>query len=290
MDFWAQHKEFVLKILAGFGVFLVAVIARGIVYGEDVDDLQRTNTQLASKIQRLKLAPPSVVATLQQNASRLQQNAAAIADQVGWNASEPDALVTQLIRRTLSYLPRFRDADPATLDAETSQKRQAIKDNLNGGFGELRLLVRDELIDEANVRNIRVTDGIGFEGATDLQPGDLLKYLLQLELVSRLTSYMIEAGVDGIEEIRIEPRTVEAIPGANADFLQEYPVRLRFRSSQPALYRILNRLERESPAVPLRTLRVDRVDRPLDHVMAELTLVALASNTEVPFQAEEKTQ
>ena len=30
MDFWPQHKDFVLRVLAGFGVFLVALIARGI--------------------------------------------------------------------------------------------------------------------------------------------------------------------------------------------------------------------------------------------------------------------
>ena len=36
MDFGAQHKDFVLKVLAGFGVFLVALIARGVCYGDDL--------------------------------------------------------------------------------------------------------------------------------------------------------------------------------------------------------------------------------------------------------------
>ena len=40
MDFWAQHKDFVLKVLAGFAVFVVALIARGVVYGDDLEQGQ----------------------------------------------------------------------------------------------------------------------------------------------------------------------------------------------------------------------------------------------------------
>ncbi len=38
MDFWAQHKDFVLKILAGLGVFIVAIIARRITYGDELEN------------------------------------------------------------------------------------------------------------------------------------------------------------------------------------------------------------------------------------------------------------
>ena len=46
MDFWAQHKDFVLKVLAGVGVFLVALIARGVVYGDELVERAWPNRDL----------------------------------------------------------------------------------------------------------------------------------------------------------------------------------------------------------------------------------------------------
>jgi hypothetical protein len=239
-----------------------------------------------------RLADPRTVRTLQEDAEKLHANVRELAAAIGWDAADPE-LGLALIRRTLSYLPRYRGATPEAIDADARLKRDAIRDNLNGGFGELRLLVRDELIDEANVQNIRVGEGIGFETVIDLQPEDLLQYLLQLELVARIVHYAIDARADAIEDLRIETRKdIEVIPGAHPDFLREYPVQVRFRCSKDALARILNRLDAEAPAVPLRDLRIDRSDRPLNHVVVHITALAVATSTEVPFDAppEEKAQ
>ena len=135
--------------------------------------------------------------------------------------------------------------------------------------------------------------GIGFETVIDLQPEALLQYLLQLELVARVVHYAIDARADGIEELRIETRSdLEVIPGANPEFLKEYPVQIRLRCSKEALAKVLNRLDAEPPSVPLRELRIDRTDRPLNHVVVQITALAVATSTEVPFDAppEEKAQ
>ena len=122
-----------------------------------------------------------------------------------------------LVERTLGYLRRHRE-DPGGLANAARQARQAILDNLNGGFGRLRGEVQDELGDEAGERDIRVESGFGFENVTQIQPSELEMYLLQLELATRICRACIDVRVTSIDEVRIETRATEAIPGANPDF------------------------------------------------------------------------
>jgi len=88
VDFWAQHKDFVLKILLGFGVFLVALIARGISYGDNVDLAKRENKAAAGKIRNTKIASLTAIGQLEADAARLAANAQAITKEIGWNATD----------------------------------------------------------------------------------------------------------------------------------------------------------------------------------------------------------
>jgi len=288
VDFWAQHKDFVLRVLAGLGVFLVALIARGIVYGDDLEKAKGDNSRLASALRGKSLATSDEITAAEANAKKLQANAAEIAGMIGFAGGDPDLELT-LIRRTLGYLRRFRGEGAGELDAEALAARQSIRDNLNGGFGQLRLVVRDELAEEADIQNIKVSEGLGFENVTDMEGAELVKYLLQLELAARVVRYGIDARVGMVEEIRIDAgRETEVIPGANPDFLREYPVEIRLRGTQEATLKVLNRLEAEPPTVPWRGLRIDRSERPADHVIATITLLAIAAQPAVEFAPKEK--
>jgi len=288
VDFWAQHKSFVLKVLAGVVVFCVALIARRITYGDELEKAATTNGQLAAKLRRMSIAPLSQIQALEDSTTELRKHAGTILDQVGWNAADEQGLQVELLRRILGYLRSYREADAAGIDRAVEQMRQAIRDDLNGGFGQLRLRVRDDLVDEASERNITITPGIGFENVLEVQASELTKYLLQLELVARLLRSCIDERVDAVVEIRLrEPREGEAIPGANPEYLREAFVDIALRARQDVLTRVLDGLDR-GKRVPMRGLRIDRLPRPADHVGAELTLVVLAVNPEVPFALKEE--
>ncbi len=291
MDFWAQHKDFILKILAGVGVFLVALIARSITYGDELETELLKNARLAQEIRSTPVASVARIQELEADRDRLHENARAIATQIGWDLGD-EGLVQTLLERTLRCTRRYSREGEEGVKRAAEDFRTALRDNLNGGFGELRLRVRRELVEEANEKNIKVAEGIGFENVIQLEPDQLIQCLLQLELVARVTRYAIDARVASVEDIAITPvgsRREEVIPGANPDFIQEYEVKLVFTASQKALRTIVDRLEQEMPRVALTELVATKVKRPADHLTVEMKILATASNPDVPFAAKEKS-
>ncbi|MHC4959685.1 MAG: hypothetical protein ACYTGN_15070 [Planctomycetota bacterium] len=286
MDFWAQHKDFVLKILAGFGVFLVALIARGIAFGDELEDASKENRKLSSEIKAMKIATPSEIRGLEGARDKLKVNARNISAQIAW-VGTAEELEPKLIERALGYLRPNRE-DPQRLPAAVRLAQDAIRANLNGGFGELRGAIEDELVNEASEKNIRIERDLGFAQITELQPEELEKYLLQLELATRVVRYCIDAEVDAIEEIRVEQRGTTVIPGGNPEFLREYPVRIRFRASQAAMLKVFRALDNNKPTAPDRGVSIERTERPRDHVIVEATLLAIAVNLDAGFAAEAK--
>ena len=113
MDFWAQHKDFVLKVLAGFGVFIVALIARGIYYGDDLEKARTSNAMLSKKIKRLKIAKLSQIKQLEEASVDLNRGTAAILDDIGWNDAE-GTLDRTLLERILGYTRSYREASQPT--------------------------------------------------------------------------------------------------------------------------------------------------------------------------------
>ena len=291
MDFWAQHKDFILRILAGAGVFLVALIARSITYGDELQNERNRNARLVAEIRSAKVAPVPRIQELEADAKRLHENAKAIAAQIGWNLGD-ERLEQTLLERTLRYTRRYTREGEESVRRAADDFRTALREDLNGGFGQLRLMVRQELVSEASEKNIKVEEGIGFANVTDIAQDELLQYLLQLELVARVVRYAIDARIDSIEDVRLTTggsRRAEVIPGANPEFIQEYDVAVVFTASQQAVRKIIDRLGQEPPLVTMTVLRAARVKRPLDHLAVEMTLRATASNPDVPFAAKEKS-
>jgi hypothetical protein len=289
VDFWAQHKDFVLKVLAGLGIFLVALIARGIAFGEDLEQQKGRNASLENDLRRIRLASPETTRQLTANTEKLRKNAVELTRQLGFNAGNED-LESVLIRRTLSYLRRYRGAPESQVAMEADGYRADMSANLNGGFGQLRLTARDELREEANESNVRFEESIGFENVVSIESSeDLRKYLLQLELVTRVVRLLIDARVDLIEDLDISTTQRDAtIPDANPEFLQEHAVTIVFVSSVKALDQVVNRLASSEPAVPWREVNMERVQRPPDHLRVTLKLLALVANPDVPFAAPEE--
>ena len=290
MDFWAQHKDFVLKVLAGFAVFLVALIARGVVYGDDLEQGQAKNGKMAREVRGMKIADVRAIKELEKDTKRLDDNAKKIIGQIG-HLGTAEQIELELIDRVLGYLRRYRN-DPGQRAREARRKRGEIVASPPSGFGTLRGLVNDELGEEASEKNIRIEAGFGFQAVTEIDRSQIEKYLLQLELVARVMRYCIDQGsnVKAIEEVRIETKGQVAVLGANREFIREYPVRIRFKSTLAAAVEVLRRLNDESPSVGLRSMRIDRTKRPRDHVVVEIVVLATAAalDKKVPFDAPKK--
>jgi len=288
VDFWAQHKDFILKILAGIGIFLVALFARSITYGDELETAQAQNGSLAGRIRSLKVAKESDIQALQKDADKLLDNAEALTGQIGWDLSD-DRLDQKLLRRILRYTRNYAQKSDEEVQRAAEDYRAAIHEDLNGGFGRLRLFVRQALVEEAKERNIKIErdkEGIGFDAVTDMADDELQQYLMQLELVARVARAAIDAGVDSFDDVHIITTVgrEEVIPGANPAFLKEYAVTINFTASAEALWVVLNRLEEDTPHVPLAELHLARVKRPENHLSVEIKLMATAADPSKPFK------
>jgi len=280
VDFWAQHKDFILKVLAGFGVFLVALIARGVVLGDDLEQAEQRNQRDSAKIRREKVVPRSTVTQLKRAAEKLEENTAALAEDVGFVATDERALQRRLLERVFERIVKARGLTDDPVEA-ARRVQEALAVNLNG----------------ASERNVRVPEeGLGFGQLVSIESADLTKYLLQLELVSRVVhdclgmdvrrgTKTMTVAMTGIEEVRIDSQdeTPPPIPGAHPAFLREYVVRFKLRGKEPAIIELFNRLgdPKYGPRVPIRETDVTRLDR--DILDVDLRLVAAAVNPKVSF-------
>ena len=288
MDFWAQHKDFVLKILAGVGVFLVALIARGVVYGDELESERSENLKLANQIRARKLLETEDIDRLDRDAKVLEKNIEDLSNQIGWDLRRSDFDLV-LIRRSLSYLRRFQGegADQSALDAEAQTYRELIRADLDGGFGQLRHNVKDDLVEEANEKGVRLGAGLGYSQISSIEEDELNGYLMQLELAARIVRYCIDARVDSIDEIRLDKKPKEAIQGANPNFFQEYAVDFFITGEQEDIGQILGRLQKSRPNPPIKLVLLTRLKKPRDHVKAQVTVLACATDPDVSFAKEE---
>jgi len=296
VDFWAQHKDFILKVLAGLGIFLVALIARGVVFGDDLEKAEQKNQRQANEVRRSQVVPKATVTKLKRAADLLEESTVSMAAEIGWDASDERSLQRELLERVFERIVRARDLadDPKEM---ARRVQQALAVNLNGAFGALRLRLRDEILDEATERGVGVPEeGLGFAQLVSIESADLTKYLLQLELVSRITHDCLgmevtsggkswTVAMNQIEEVRIDSQdeTPPPIPGANPAFLREYVVRFKLRGSEAAVLELINRLDdpQYGPRVPILSLKADR--RPRDLIDIDMRLVTAAINPKVKF-------
>lgn len=302
MDFWAQHKDFILRVLAGFGVFLVALIARGIVYGDELETEQGRNRKFAGQIKSKKVISRKRVADLNRAATQLNANVESLAQDIGFDATDERKLRRTLLTRTFRRLISLGVGDGQSPEDLARVVDENFDVNLNGTFGALRLRVRDDVLIEAGERNVALPEhGMGFAQLVSIDSGDLVKYLLQLELMTRVMTDALgmeitdrETGrkriirADAIEEVRIDSQDSTSPPlgsGVNPQFLREYEVRMVVRGTEETLIELINRLESGKPRVPVRAMRAEL--RPRGLIAIELRMLAVAVNTSVQFAATE---
>jgi hypothetical protein len=106
----------------------------------------------------------------------------------------------------------------------------------------------------ALARSFAVPELLGFP--KDLPPSDTVpRLLVQLSLIRETATLMFEQGISTLRSLKIEDPEVVSEEGESA-FLTRVPIRVRLSSSLAQLMKMLVAIERATPLVDLRELRV----------------------------------
>lgn len=107
----------------------------------------------------------------------------------------------------------------------------------------------------ATARALPVPEQLGFP--KELPPSDTVpRLLVQLSMIQDTAALMLQQGVSALTSFKVEDP--EAVPEeeGGAPFLTRLPIRVRLTASLPQLMKILAALERATPMIDVRTVRV----------------------------------
>ena len=82
------------------------------------------------------------------------------------------------------------------------------------------------------------------------------RLLVQLSLIQETAALILEQGVTGLSSFKVEDPETVPDDERQGTFLTRLPVRVRLTGSLPQLMKILGAIERASPLIDLRALRI----------------------------------
>lgn len=140
----------------------------------------------------------------------------------------------------------------------------------------------------ASARGLAVPEQLGFP--KELPPSDTVpRLLVQLSLMKELAEAIFAQGVGELVSLKIEDPDSMADQDDASPFLIRLPVRVRLVATLPQFMKVLAAVDRMSPLVDVRAMRVATAQTP-EHLDVELLvsrcLVAPASTVEAPTPPE----
>lgn len=231
-DFWARHKSFVLKILAGLGVCLLAWIVGSSLTEKDMDAYESSIGRLRRQIQETKAPPVAAASAYEQAGDRLSERILFLANRMGDLRTGVD-LRNGLVRELLDLAGKRTPQNEADFLRRAEVRPESCLQGLVAFFA-------DSIRSEAARRNVVVDDGLGFDNLQH-EAGHLVRYLMSLKTIVTTIRLAMEEGATEIVQIAIAPP-----PGgrflAEETFVSQFPVRLELRGPSAVLLRILDRL------------------------------------------------
>jgi hypothetical protein len=174
-DYWQENKRFVLMVAAGAAVFLLGEALLGSFLGSELQakrgEIRRTQTELGKS-----RFGPSQLATAR---------------------SENEDLAAVVAR--LGEAVRFEPRPEFVLDPARGTTG-------NQYFAQVQR-VRERLLSAAARENVRIRQDLGLPALAPTRDEELERNLEALDLVERVATFAIEAGVPRVEdiEIRLDP-------------------------------------------------------------------------------------
>ncbi len=140
----------------------------------------------------------------------------------------------------------------------------------------------------ASARGLAVPEPLGLP--KELPPSDTVpRLLVQLSLMKELAEEIFAQGVGELTSLKIEDPEPVTDPQEPAPFLIRVPVRVRLVANLPQLMKVLAAVERMSPLVDARAMRVasrDAAESLEVELLVSRYLVAPASTMEAPVVPE----
>jgi hypothetical protein len=263
-DIWQEHKRWILSVIGGAVVFLVAFSVIGSVF--DPDTPWRGAMSAAAQINKAELYPAA--ARDQAVADRTQLAAAAA-----------------VARQKTEFLPAE--------DLDLAGKQGSVSVHYNTVTSD----VKKRMLAEADRLNVRVeAKEFGLPANSPTDRDEIQRTLIGLDLVREALTRLFAvaekvradepdaAGVESVQKIQIQARTQvrRAGPAALAgkprpvdDLLDQVDVQLEFRADAPTLTGLLESFRSEQRPILVDKLKVEEGKEPGDPLAVSMFLVGL---------------
>jgi len=214
-DLWQEHKKFIIAMVAGLLVFLIAESVIASKYGNKAEQVQRTLSQHERSLRAVKPNAANLAAV------RTFRNA---------YRERLDALVqrTQFVPEDRFVL---RDDEPRPDDVYF----QAVNK------------VRDEVTDRAERYNISFPDNLGMPAEPPRQRDLIKRHLIALDMIRRVIGEAVESRVKSIDDIKVlidtkaKRRTQRR---EESSFVHKLEVTFTLHGTSPALVQFLEALQK----------------------------------------------
>lgn len=249
-DVWQGNKRFILGVGSGLVLFLVAEGVIGSLW--DVGARRRTVDSLAAKLRRESAPRQGDLTSLEAENVALEERLAALRREMGFVTEE-----------------RYR-----------LPEREATPDLY---FNATRSAARDELVDVAARRNIRVDESLGLPELTPSGREAIQRGLRGLNVVEHVVGSAIVAGVRSIPEIAIVEQK-----GRRRDqregFIDAQQVKFRIEGTTSSIAELLQTLIRDrSPFLAVEEAELTLDTRSVFGMTSlKLTVAGLAIAAEAP--------
>jgi hypothetical protein len=272
-NLWEQHRTFILKAMAGAGVFLVLLIVHCSMQDKSQSDWETENAKKWTAISNKKVPSQTVIAEHQAACEQIESRMRFLAGKVG-ETRKGDELRRGIISEILTTVGT---SSPKRIDRYLQDARTAQKACIVALAGE----VNEYLNNKASLVNVVIERELG-SVVEDMEDVELDRYLICLKLIMHVLELAIDEEVYEVKTVSIGSPPGGRFEG-EAVFVREYPVNLELRGPADSILEFLERLndpDRFIPVTELRQVRPDRATRGKGIVVADLELAALKIDTD----------
>lgn len=240
--YWQENKRFVTTVAAGLFVFLIGMLLVSSFVGDDLRSQRRALDTARRQLAKPMLGQADLSAAEEENEA-LREAAAVLA-------------------RSVQFRPRER-FQLAGSGSASSRYFATVAD------------LRDELIPLAGRSSLALPPDLGLPALAPTREEEVVRYLDALDVVDRVVRLAIDAGVERIEEIRIQLDPA-LLSGRGLGRVERTKVSFEFAGAPGPLVRLveLSQVGRDEGVLLVHEVDARRSSRKSDEVSATITFVA----------------
>lgn len=216
-DTWQRHKTFIVQCILCGVLFLLALLVKSNMYGDEIPERQRNATSMKSKLETSDSPSKKSIASQNAKAEAAREDTRSMAAQIGSLASG-DAYARESIRWVLQNLG---------LESEEDAFFQMYKSTPQACLTRLREEARSVLLGKAARLGKEVDESFGI--LSGFEDAEVKTGIHGLAIVTDLVNRALEReGIDTIERLGISPRPRRAAGSGRQDGARAKVFSVRF--------------------------------------------------------------